>query len=140
MFPPLYLKKMEIHFKFIGFSLLILSAVHVVFPKYFKWKEELASLSLVNRQMIYVHTFFIALVLFLMGILCIISANELVSTALGKKISTGFGIFWVLRLAVQFLGYSSELWRGKTFETGVHILFSVFWTYLSVVFLMAGLR
>lgn len=126
---------MEIHFKIIGVILIALALIHVIFPKYFNWKEELKSLSLINRQMMMVHTFFIALVVFLMGLLCLSSSIELIETKLGKTISLGLGIFWSIRLFIQFFGYSSELWKGKTFETIVHILFSLFWTYLSVVFL-----
>lgn len=114
---------------------MALALIHVIFPKYFNWKEELKPLSLINRQMMTVHTFFIALVVFMMGLLCLTSSIELIETKLGKTISLGLGIFWSIRLFIQFFGYSSELWKGKTFETTVHILFSLFWTYLSVVFL-----
>lgn len=126
---------MEIHYKIIGVLLMALALVHVIFPKYFKWQEELKSLSLINRQMMTVHTFFIALVVFLMGLLCLTSTTDLIETKLGKTISLGLGIFWSTRLFIQFFGYSTELWKGKTFETIVHILFSLLWTYLSVVFL-----
>ena len=86
--------------------------------------------------MMYIHTFFIALVVLLMGILCISSYSELIETPLGRKISLGFFVFWVIRFFIQFFGYSSELWRGKKFETAVHIVFSVFWAYVSIVFFM----
>lgn len=129
---------MVIHFKIIGGLLIILALVHVIFPKYFNWKEELKSLSLINRQMMTVHTFFIALVVFLMGLLCLTSATELIETKLGKTITFGLGIFWSTRLFIQFFGYSTELWKGKTFETLVHISFSLLWTYLSVVFLWSA--
>lgn len=125
---------MEIHFKLLGIILIILALVHAIFPKYFDWKNELKPLNLINRQMMWVHTFFIALVVFLMGLLCLTSANELISTNLGKKISLGFGVFWLVRLFIQFFGYSSELWKGKMFETVIHILFSVLWIYFSIVF------
>jgi hypothetical protein len=82
-----------------------------------------------------VHSFFIALMVLLTGLLCVTSAHELITTPLGKRISLGLGIFWSARLVIQFVGYSSKLWRGRLFETGVHIVFSLFWTYLSVVFL-----
>jgi hypothetical protein len=82
----------------------------------------------------YVHTFFIGLVLFLMGMLCLTSANDLIKTELGNTLVLGFGVFWTVRLFVQFFGYSSKLWRGKKFETIVHIFFSLSWTYLSVIF------
>ncbi|RZK61292.1 MAG: hypothetical protein EOO85_33610, partial [Pedobacter sp.] len=121
---------MEVHVKIVGALLIILSLVHVIFPKYFKWSEELIPLSLINRQMMYVHTFFIAILLLLMGILCVTESHELVVSPLGKKITLGFSIFWFLRLLVQFFGYSSILWRGKGLETSIHIVFSFLWMYM----------
>jgi len=126
---------MEIHFKIIGVLLIALAFVHIVFPTYFNWDKELKSLSLINRQMMTVHTFFIALTLFLMGLLCLTSSTELNETNLGEKISLGLGVFWTVRLFIQFFGYSTDLWKGKKFETFMHIIFSLLWTYLSIVFL-----
>ncbi len=125
---------MHLHLKIIGVLLIALALIHIVFPKYFNWNKELSSLSLINRQMITVHTFFIALIIFLMGLLCLTSPNELIDTAFGKKISLGLGIFWTIRLAIQFFGYSSKLWKGKTFETSAHILLSLLWIYFSFIF------
>ena len=90
--------------------------------------------SLVNKQIMYVHTFFIALVILLIAIMCLSSSKELIETNLGKKICLGIGVFWTVRLFIQFFYYSSKLWKGKTFETTVHILFSFLWTYLSFIF------
>ncbi len=126
---------MEIHFKLIGIILIALAFVHIIFPIYFNWKNELKSLSLVNQQMMKIHTFFIALVIFMIGLLCLTSANDLIHTTFGKRISLGLGIFWIIRLYIQFFGYSSKLWKGKKLETVVHITFSVLWAYLSFVFL-----
>ena len=128
---------MELHFKVIGVILILLALVHVIFPRYFNWAEELRPLSLINRQMMSVHTLFVALAVFLMGLLCLTSATELVTTGLGRKVSLGLGVFWAVRLYIQFFGYSAELWKGKRFETSVHILFSALWSYLSVAFLVA---
>lgn len=126
---------MELHYKIIGIILIALAFVHIIFPKYFKWKEELKPLSLINQQIMKVHTFFIALVVFLIGLLCLTSSNDLINTELGKKVSLGFGIFWSFRLIIQFFGYSSKLWKGKKMETIVHIIFSFLWTYLSYIFI-----
>lgn len=126
---------MEIQVKIIGFCLVVLALIHTVFPTKFEWKKELKSLSNINREMMYVHTFFIAFMMFLVGVLCLSSATELINTSLGKKISLGLGIFWTTRLLIQFFGYSSITWKGKAFETTIHILFAIFWTYLSVVFI-----
>lgn len=119
---------------------MVLSFIHLFFPMYFNWKEELKPLSLINRQMMIVHTFFIALVVFLMGLLCLTSTHELLGTKFGKTISLGLGVFWAIRLFIQFFGYSVDLWRGKIYETVMHILFSLLWTYLSVVFIWTALH
>ena len=126
---------MEIHLKIIGCLLVGLALIHIVFPRYFNWGIELKSLSLINRQMMTVHTFFIALTVFLMGLLCLTSSSELIQTNFGKKVSFGLGIFWTIRLLIQFFGYSPELWKGKKFETLMHMVFSLLWLYLSIIFL-----
>lgn len=128
---------MYIHLNIIGVLLVALALIHIIFPKYFNWDTELQSMSLINRQIMTVHTFFIALVVFLMGLLCLTSTNELIETSLGKKISLGLGFFWSIRLFIQFFVYSSKLWKGKKFETFIHIIFSILWGYFSIVFLMA---
>lgn len=126
---------MTIQLNIVGGILVVLSLVHLIFPRYFNWKTELQALSLINRQMMQVHTFFIALTVLLMGLLCLSSASELVNTALGNKIALGLGVFWTARLYVQFFGYSSALWKGRAFETFVHLVFILLWSYLSGLFL-----
>ena len=126
---------MEIRIRIIGFILIALSALHIIFPKYFNWKEELEKISLINKELMIIHTMFIGITVFLIGLLCITSSFELSNTDFGKRISIGIGVFWLIRLFVQFFGYSSELWKGKKFETIVHILFSLFWAYMSFVFI-----
>ena len=130
---------MEIHLRIIGSLLIMLALVHVYFPRYFDWKRDFSSVSIINRQMFYVHSFFIAFVVLLMGLLCLTSAPDLLSTSLGKKLCLSLGVFWLARLVIQFFGYSSDLWKGKTFETAVHVMFSFLWTYMSGVFIFAWL-
>ena len=127
---------MELHLKIIGLLLVCLSSVHFIFPKYFNWSEEFRHLSLINRQMIHVHTFFIALAVFLMGVLCLTSSAELTGTKLGNKIALGLGVFWAVRLFVQFFVYSPRLWKGRRLETSIHIFFSLLWIYFAAVFLI----
>lgn len=126
---------MNVHLHIIGTVLMILSLVHVIFPKYFHWSEELKSLSLINRQMFKVHTFFIALTVFLMGLLCVTGGDDLINTRLGKMICLGLGVFWLIRLCFQLFVYSPQLWKGKRFETVVHIVFTMFWAYMSGIFI-----
>ena len=130
---------MLLQLRIIGFALVVLALLHAAFARYFNWRTEFAPVSLINRQMMYVHTFFVAFMVLLMGVLCLTSASDLVSTPLGRRVALGCGVFWLARLLIQFFGYSPELWRGKRFETGVHVVFISFWSYLSAVFLLVGL-
>lgn len=125
---------MEIHLKIIGSLLILLAFAHLAFPKYFNWKNELSTLSLINKQMMIIHTFFIALIVLLMGILLLNSTHELLNTTLGNTIILGYAIFWTFRLLTQFFGYSSKTWQGKKLETTIHVLFSLFWLYSSTIF------
>lgn len=129
---------MLLHVKLIGGLLVALALLHLGFPRRFGWKTELRGLSTINRQMMEVHTFFVALTVGLMGVLCLTSAPELLGTALGRKICLGLAVFWSVRLAAQFGWYSAELWRGKRSETVIHVVFSALWLYLSVLFWVAG--
>lgn len=131
---------MEIHLKIAGSLMVVLALLHAAFPRRFRWKEEFAGISLLSRQVMYVHTFFIALTVFLIGVLCISSAEMLTATDLGQRIAIGFAIFWISRLVIQFFGYSSQLWRGKPLETVIHIVFAAIWTYFSVVFVLVAWR
>jgi hypothetical protein len=118
-----------------GCLLMGLGLLHAVFPRYFRWREETATLTLLTRQILHIHTFFIGLTVFLMGLLCVTSATDLIHSPLGRRIALGLGLFWGLRLLLQFFGYSSDLWRGKPFETAMHVLFSLLWAFLTALFL-----
>lgn len=116
--------------------MIALAFLHFLFPKRFNWKTELGGLSLMNRQLMYVHTFFVAMMVLLMGVICIYSPGEIVSTKLGKHLAFGLFLFWATRLLFQFFVYSPKLWKGKRFETIVHIIFSFLWLYFAAVFLL----
>ncbi|MVZ64130.1 hypothetical protein [Sphingobacterium humi] len=131
---------MEIHLNVIAILLILLSIIHIGFPSYFKWKTELQSLSLINRQIMQVHLFFLGLLLFLMGLLCFYQAEALIHSTLGQVICLGLGFFWSIRLLFQFFVYSSALWKGKRFETAMHILFSCIWLYFSIIFWLIGVQ
>lgn len=118
-----------------GSIFVLLALMHVIFPKYFNWKKDLSKLSLINKQMMEVHTFFIALTVLLMGLLCLFFPSELHSTSLGKAIAAALSIFWFLRLLIQLFWYSPELWKGKAFETIIHIVFTGFWIWCTGLFL-----
>jgi len=131
---------MEIHIKIVGSLLIALSLMHIIIPKYFKWEQELTSLSLITKQILYVHTFFIAFIVLLMGLLCLSYSHELVHDPFGRVITLGLFGFWLTRLIFQFFVYSPKVWRGKRFETIMHVVFTMTWSYFTVVFLLSYLK
>ena len=122
-----------------GVLQLALALVHVIFPRYFHWAEELPRLSLVNAEMMRVHTLFVALTVAGFGLLSVGWAGDIAGTPFGRTFAVAVGLFWAVRLVVQFVGYSGELWRGKRFETGVHVAFVVLWAGLCGVYGWVGL-
>ncbi len=121
---------------FFGYALL-----HVVFPKRFRWREELTRLSLLNRRIFIVHTTFIVLLLLLLGTLCLVFTAELLEpTPLGRVVLGGLEIFAVARLLAQLFLYDAALWRGHAANTRIHAVFVTTWSYLALAFGLALAR
>lgn len=114
---------------------LLLAAMNVVLLNRINRRNDLQRLSLLNRQIFQVHYLFIILILTLMGILSLAYADVLLEPRrLARVLLAGLACFWLARLAVQWLVYDRELWRGRRFETSVHIAFTVLWSYFAVVY------
>jgi len=125
----------EFHLRLAGVLQIALALLHLSFPKRFHWKEELARLSPLNRQIFMVHTFFICLVLMLAGSLSLLAPRSLLErTALAPLVLAGFSGFWAIRLVFQWFVYDRSHWRGSRFNTVMHWLLSALWAYLALVY------
>src|SRR6266508_63472 len=101
-----------------GAGLILLAGLHVPIGRHLKWREDGARLSLVNASIFRVHTFFICLVLVMMGLPCLLDPSVfLESSRAGAWLAWSFSVFWTIRLFVQWFVYPSDLWRGKKTET-----------------------
>lgn len=127
---------MGTHLEIIGIITIVLGIGHILLPRYLNWKYESAFLSRLAQNVIQINTFLIALVHLLVGLLCLTSANELMQTDLGHKLSGGLFIFWSVRLVCQIMMYPYRPWSGKHLETTIHVLLSVTWFYFALVFLL----
>lgn len=123
------------HVRLIGLVFLLLAASHVFFARRFRWKEELARLSLLNRRIFQVHCGFIVLMLIQFGMLSVIFTDALLEpTPLGRLVAAGLVVFWGARLLAQFLVYDRRLWKGDRFRTAMHVVFSFIWLYATCVY------
>ncbi len=126
---------LNFHLKFVGLALMVLAVAHIPIHRHFKWKAETAVLTLLTRQIFHVHTFFVALTVWMFGALTFFFTDELLKPSkLSIIILLGFAMFWAIRLFVQFFVYDSKLWQGKKFETTMHIIFTCFWVYCVAVY------
>lgn len=127
------------HLRIAGGLQVALCAMHAFFPARFRWREELAQLSLLNRQMFEVHTFFVALVVLMSGLLALCFPSTLLGSGLlSRLVLSGAGVFWFFRLLAQLFVYSPQLWRGNRPRTAIHVLFIFLWTYLAAMYGLAA--
>jgi len=135
------MRMLTVHLQVVGVLLMVLGLSHVFFNRYFGWDVELAGVSLLTRRVFFVHTFFVAMTVTMMGAFCAVYAHVLVEPqALSRAILAGMVVFWGSRLVAQFTAYESAIWRGDRFRTRMHVAFSVFWIYLTGAFGIALVR
>lgn len=126
---------LESHLRAAGVLLLLLASIHPFLPRELRWREDLAKLALVNRQIFLVHVAFIVLLLVLLGLLVLGCAAELVAPSrLARAVLGGLTLFWGLRFVTQVFVYDRKLWRGHPRNTAIHVAAILLWVYLTTVF------
>jgi len=129
---------LELHLRIVGVIMAGLVVANLFVPRRFHWPEELARLSLINRQIFQAHSIFLVLTLGLFSALLLTCADVLVEpTKLARAILAGLTLFWGLRMLMQWFFYSRETWRGNQLYTVMHWGFSATWIYVTGVFATA---
>jgi hypothetical protein len=124
-----------LNLRIVGLMMVALVVVNLLVPKQFHWREEMARLSLLNRQIFQIHSVFLTLVLGMFAALLLLYGRDLLEpTRLARAILIGLTIFWTLRMLMQWFFYSPEVWRGDRLKTIMHGVFSVMWIYVTSVF------
>jgi hypothetical protein len=79
-------------------------------PGILHYRENLAKVSPIVRQVFVVHSIYMVLVLLGFSALCFFFAPQLASgTALGRFLSAFLAVFWLLRVVLQFAYYDREV-------------------------------
>ena len=119
-------------------GLVTLAVLHAGFPRWFGWRAQLAGLTLLNRQLVHVHTLFIGAMLVLFGALTYVAAGALDERSpLLRALFLGFAAFWLLRLLVQLFVFDPRLWRGHGGRTLLHALATLIWAGLTGLYAWA---
>lgn len=109
-------------------------------PSRLKWKEDLQKLTPFNRKLMWVHGGFAVLTIVAFGILTLALHEELLR---GDRAALGLalfiGVYWALRIVVDFTYYEHKDWpRGKGFVAG-HILLTMLFAFLAATNLVVFL-
>ena len=90
-----------------GVLLLGLGILHIPLPGVLQWNRELAGVSPLNREVSYVHCFFIGLTCLLWGLLPLTAGRSLLQPSpVARLVLIGAVVFWASRLAIQLLVFN----------------------------------
>lgn len=114
--------------------MLVLAALYPIYPRRFRWAEQLQRVEPLTRQVFWVHIGFIILLLVLQGVLLAGFPRLLLEpNGAATALLAGMLAFWLYRLAAQLFLYDPALWRGQPAHLAVHVIFTVLWIAISAV-------
>jgi UDP-N-acetylmuramyl pentapeptide phosphotransferase/UDP-N-acetylglucosamine-1-phosphate transferase len=114
---------------------LITAAANFFLPAKLHYRENLAKVSPIVRQIFTVHSIYIVLVLIGFGLICLLFPDDLSGTsALGKFVCGFLALFWGLRVVLQFAYYDGAV--KKEHPLGA-LFFGTVFLYLAVIFTTA---
>jgi alginate O-acetyltransferase complex protein AlgI len=114
----------------IGHFCVLIASFQV--PAKLRWKEDLRKLTSFNRKLMWVHGGFAVLTIIAFGTLTLALHDEMLR---GDRAALGLalfiGVYWALRISVDFFYYDHTDWpRGRGFVFG-HILLTSLFAYLA---------
>lgn len=87
---------------------LAIAIFHLFFWRIFRWKEDLASLTHINRAVMQILNICLTFLFFVVAYVSFFHATELISSPLGRAILASIALFWVLRLILQFVFFGAR--------------------------------
>lgn len=82
---------------------LAFAIFHLWFWKLFRWRDELARLGFINRQIVQILNLCLTFVFFAVAWLSFAYADELLAPGLGRALLGAIALFWFARAALQVI-------------------------------------
>jgi hypothetical protein len=82
----------------LGFALF-----HALFPRIFKWHDELGTLTPINKGIVYILNNRLAYFFIFVAAACFLFTEELATTRFGNYFLIGISLFWLGRTIEQFI-------------------------------------
>jgi hypothetical protein len=96
---------MESLIKLGGIYNIILVVFHLLFWRIFNWKEDLRTLSFLNKSTMQVVNLSLTIVFAIFAYISLVHTNDLLSTPLGKSLLFSMAFLWFARSAMQVIFY-----------------------------------
>ena len=105
-------------------------------PYRLRWKEDLAKLTSFNRKLMWVHGGFAIYTILSFGVLTLLLHDEILrGQRAGLALAAFIGLYWLLRVVVDFTYYEHADWpQGRAFVVG-HVLLTLLFVFLFVTYL-----
>lgn len=115
--------------------MILLGLLHIPISKHLNWREDASKMSRMNATVFHVHTFFIVLLEFIIGLPALIDPMAFLEpTRAGKWGCISLTVMWAIRSVFQWTAYKPKWWKDKPFETTMHWFFSFVWIFLTALF------
>lgn len=116
-----------------GALLVGLGVLHIALPALLGWHRELASVSPLNREVSYVHCFFIGLACVLWGLLPLTAGRLLLQPGpVTRLVLIGAVAFWASRLVIQLAVFNRHA-RQSAAWLALSTVSTLLWLYLTAV-------
>lgn len=106
---------MEYLIKAGGVYNIVLVVFHLLFWRIFNWKEDLRSLSFLNRSTMQVVNLSLTVVFVIFAYISLLHTNALLSTPLGKSLLVSISLLWFARSVMQVVFYKLNHWLSIVF-------------------------
>ncbi len=116
---------------------LAIAVLNLFLVRLLEWKEDLARMPLLLREVFQVHAWFISITLAIFGVMTWRFAPDMASLAnpVCRWLAAAIGAFWAIRTVLQVAYYSSSHWRGKPARTLAHLLLLVIYGGFACLYL-----
>ena len=106
---------MEILIKAGGVYNIVLVIFHLLFWSIFNWKQDLRSLSFLNRAIMPVLNLSLTFAFVIFSYISLVHTKELLSTSLGHSLLVLMALFWFARSVEQVVYFTLKNWRSTAF-------------------------
>ena len=102
-----------------------------------KWRDDLARMPLLLREVFQVHAWFISITLLIFAALTWRFASEMAggTSPVCQWLAAGIGLFWAIRTVLQITYYSSSHWRGQPGRLLAHVALLMVYGGFAAVYL-----